>query len=69
VHIGEKRGVYRVLLGKSEGKRPLEISRHRWDSIRMDLQEVECGVHTLLGWLRIDRWRAVVNSVMNFRIP
>ena len=43
-HTGEERGVYRVLVGKPEGKRPLGIPRHRWvDNIRMDIQEVECG--------------------------
>jgi hypothetical protein len=53
--MGEERGVYRVLVGKSEGKRPLGRLRNRWeDNIRMDLQEVGCGVWTGLGWLRIE---------------
>jgi hypothetical protein len=52
--MGEVRGVYRVLVGKPEGKRPLGRPRRRWeDNVRMDLQEVGCGVRTGLGWLRI----------------
>ena len=69
--MGERRGVYRVLVGKLEGKRPLERPRSRWeDNIKMDIEEVGCG-----GMDRIelaqdrDRWRALVNSVMNFRVP
>ena len=53
VRIGERRGIYKVLLGKPEGKRPLRRPKHRWeDSIKMDLQEVGCGVWTGLIWLR-----------------
>ena len=49
-HMGEERGVYRVLVGKQEGKRPLGGPRRRWvDNIRMDLQEVDVGVWTGLG--------------------
>ena len=65
--MGERRGVCRVLVGKLEGKRPLERPRHRWeDNIRMDLQEVGCeGV----DWVELaqdrDRWWALVNAVMN----
>jgi hypothetical protein len=51
---GEERGVYRGLVGKPEGKRPLGRPRRRWDDIRMDLQEVGYGVWTGLSWLRID---------------
>jgi hypothetical protein len=64
---GEGRGVYRVLVGKTEGKRPLGRTRHRWkDNIKMDLQEVE---YASMGWIELakdrDRWRAIVNAVMN----
>jgi hypothetical protein len=67
----EKRGVYRVLMGKPEGKRPLGRPRHRWeDNIKMDLQEVGCRV---VDWIDVaqdrDRWRALVNAVMNLRVP
>jgi len=52
--MGEWRGVYRILVGKPEGKRPLGRPRHRWeDNIKIDLQEVGCGVWTGLSWLRI----------------
>jgi hypothetical protein len=52
--MGDKRGVYRVLVGKLEGKIPLGGPRRRWeDNIKMDLQEVECGAWTGLLWLRI----------------
>jgi hypothetical protein len=69
-HMGEGRGVHRVLVRKPEGKRPLERPRRRWEyNIKMDLQEVGgSGV-----WLEVaqdmDRWRALVNMVMNFRVP
>jgi hypothetical protein len=63
--------VYRVLVGKREGKRPLGRPRCRWDdNITMDLQEVIFGG---MGWIELaqdrDRWRAVVNAVMNLRVP
>jgi hypothetical protein len=52
--VGERRGVYRVLTGKPEGKRPLGRPRLRWeDNIQMDLQEVRCGLWTGSSWLRI----------------
>jgi len=52
--MGEKRGVYNILVGKPERKRPLGRLRHRWeDNIKMDLQEVWCGVWTRSRWLRI----------------
>ena len=68
--MGEGRGVYRVLVGKPEGKRPLGRPRHRWDdNIKMDLQEVGCGG---MDWIEMaqdrDRWRALVNAVMNLRV-
>jgi hypothetical protein len=67
----EKRGAYRILVRKSEGKRPLGKPRRRWtDNIKMDLQEVGRGV---MDWIDVtrdrDRWRAVVNAVMNLRVP
>jgi hypothetical protein len=68
--IGEERGVYRVLVGKPEGKRPLGRPRRRWeDNIRMDLQEVGCGVMDWIGLAHDrDRWRAIVNAIMNLRV-
>ena len=70
-HVGETRSVYRVLVGKPEGKRPLGRPRRRWeDNIKMDIQEEGCGV---MDWIELvqdrDRWRALVNAVMNLRIP
>jgi hypothetical protein len=65
--MDEERGVYRVLVGKLEGKRPLGRPRHRWvDNIRMDLQEVGCGHMDWIG-LAQDRvrWRTLVSAVMN----
>ena len=53
-HMGERRGMYRVLVGKTEGKRPPGRPRHRSeDNIKMDLQKVGCGVWTGSNWLRI----------------
>ena len=70
-HVGERRVVYRVLVGKPEGKRPLERSRRRWkDNIKMDLQEVGCGG---VDWIELaqdrDRWQALMSAVMNLRVP
>jgi len=69
--MGQGRRVYRVLVRKPEGKRPLGRPRRRWkDNIKMDVQEVggSCG-----DWMELaqdrDRWRALVSTVMNFRVP
>ena len=69
--MAEGRGVYKVLVGKPEGKRPLGRLRHRWENnVKMDLQEVGCGGE---DWIELvqdrDRWRALVNVVMNLRVP
>ena len=68
--MGEGRSVHRVRVGNPEGKRPLGIPRRRWDdNIKMDLQEVGGGG----DWMEMaqdrDRWRALVNTVMNLRVP
>ena len=69
--MGEGRGVHRVLVGKSERKRPLGRPRRRWeDNINMDLQEVGGGCG---DWMELaqdgDRWRAFVSTVRNLRVP
>jgi hypothetical protein len=69
--MGERRGVYRALVGKPEGRRPLERPRHRWeDNIKMDLREVGWGS---ADWIYLaqdrDGWQAVVYTVMNLRVP
>jgi hypothetical protein len=69
--MGEERVVYRVLVGKPEGRRPLGRPRHRWeDNIRMELREVGCGC---VNWIELaqdrDRWRALLSAVMNLRVP
>jgi hypothetical protein len=71
VRMGEEKGVYRVLVGKPEGKRPLGRPRRRWvDNIRMDLQEVGCGYKDWIGLAQDrDRWRMLVSAVMNLRVP
>ena len=63
--------MYRVLVGKPEGKRPLGRSRRRWVyNIIMDLQEVGCGYMDWIGLAQdVDRWRRVVSAVMNLRVP
>ena len=70
-HMEEGRGVQKALVGKPEGKRPLGRPRRRWeDNIKMDLEEVgrSCG-----DWMELprdrDRWRSLVSTVMNFRVP
>ena len=69
--MGEGRGVYRVLVGKPEGKRPLGTPRRRWeDNIRMDLQEVGLVYEDWIGLAQDrDRWRAPVSAVRNLRFP
>jgi hypothetical protein len=69
--MGEKRNVYRLLVRKPDGKRPLGRTRYRWkDNIKMDLLEIGLGVIDWIG-LAQDRyrWRALVNAVMNLRAP
>jgi hypothetical protein len=69
--MGEKGNAYRLLVGRPEGKRPLGIPRHRWvDNIRMDLGEVGWGNVEWIGLAQDrNRWRALVNSVLNLRVP
>jgi hypothetical protein len=69
--MGEKRNAYRLLVGKPEGKRPLGRPRHRWvDNIRMDLEEGGWGDMDWIGLAQDrNRWRALVNSVLNLRVP
>ena len=69
--MGERRDVYRILVGKPEGKRSLERPRLRWeDNVKMGRQEVGCGG---MDWIDLaqnrDRWRAFVNAVMKIRVP
>ena len=68
--MGEGRGMHKVLVRKSEGKRPFGRPRRRWEeTIKMDLREVGGGG----DWMELaqdrDRWRALVNTVMNFQVP
>jgi hypothetical protein len=69
--MGEKRNAYRILVGNSEGKRPLGKSRRRWvDNIKMDLRKIGWDD---IDWIDLiqnrDQWRALVNAVMNLRVP
>jgi hypothetical protein len=68
---GERRGLYKFMMGKPEGEPPLRSHRRRWeDNKKMDLQEVECGS---VDWIDLapdrERWRAIVHAVMNLRVP
>jgi hypothetical protein len=67
----KKRNTYKLLVGKSEGKRPLGRPRRRWvDNIRMDLEEVGWGDADWIGLAKDrNRWRALVNSVLNLQVP
>jgi hypothetical protein len=69
--MGEKRNEYRLLVRKPEGKRPLRRPRRRWvDNIRMDLGEMEWGDVDWIGLAQDrNRWRALVNAVLNLRVP
>ena len=69
--MGKERVVYRVLVGKPGGKRPLGRPRRRWvDTIRIDLREVGCGYMDWIGLTQDrDRWRTLVSAVMNLRVP
>jgi hypothetical protein len=69
--MGEERGAYRILVGRPGGRRPLGRHRRRWeDNIKMDIREVRSGG---MNWIELaqdrDRWRALVNAVMNLRVP
>ena len=69
--MGERRGVYNILVGKPKGKRRLGRPRRRWDdNIKIDLQELGC---VGMDWIELtqdrDRWRALVNALMNLRVP
>jgi hypothetical protein len=68
---GEKMNPYRIMMGKPEGMRPLGRLRHRWvNNIKIDLTEIEWGC---IDWIDVaqnrDQWRALVNTVMNLRVP
>jgi hypothetical protein len=69
--MGEKRNAFRLLVGKPEGRRPAGRSRRRWlDNIKMDLVEVGWGDVDWVGLaMDRDRWSALVNSVLNLRVP
>jgi len=69
--MGEERGVYSILLGKPEGRRPLGRPRRRWvDNIRMGLQELGCVYMDWIGLVQDrDGWRRLVSAVMNLRFP
>jgi hypothetical protein len=69
--MGEVRGAYNILVGRPEGRRPLGRPRHSWeDNIKMDLREIEFGDVDWIHWAQDrDRWRALMNTVMNLWVP
>jgi len=68
--MGEEKGVYRVLLRKPGGRRPLGRPKCRWVDIRMGLQEVGCGYMDWIGLAQDrDRWRKLVSAIMNLQVP
>jgi hypothetical protein len=69
--VGEVRGAYNILDGRSEGRRPLGRPRRRWeDNMKMDLREIGFGNVDWIHWAQDgDRWRSLVNTVMNLRVP
>jgi hypothetical protein len=69
--MGEVRGAYNILVGRPEGRRPLGRPRRRWeDNIKMDLKEIGFGDVDWIHWAQDrDRWRALVYTIMNLRVP
>jgi hypothetical protein len=68
--MAEKRTAYRIFVGKPEGKTPLGRPRRRWDNIKMDLREIRRGGMECINLVNDrDQWRALVNTVMNVRVP
>jgi hypothetical protein len=70
-HMGEVKGAYNILVGRPEGRRPLGRPRRRWeDNIKMDLRKIGFEDVNWIHWAQDrDRWRALVNTVMNLRVP
>jgi hypothetical protein len=71
VRMGEVRGAYNILVGRPEGRRPPGRHRHIWDdNIKMDLREIGFGDVDWIHWAQVrDRWRALVNTVINLWVP
>jgi hypothetical protein len=67
--IGDRRGAYRVLVGRAEEKTPLGRPSRRWEDIRIDLQEVNGGMDWIDLARESDKWRALVSAVTNIRVP
>jgi hypothetical protein len=69
-HMGKVRIAYKILVGKTEWKKPLGRTRRRWEYIKLDLKEISLeGVDCIYLTQDRDRWRALVNTVMNLRVP